>query len=36
MAKIQDQLEGGITDVDLDDVLEDREWLTVRIFWVTC
>jgi hypothetical protein len=32
MAKIQDQLQDGIQDVDLEDVLEDREWLTVRIF----
>jgi hypothetical protein len=32
MAKIQDQLKDGIQDVDLEDVLEDREWLTVRIF----
>ena len=32
MAKIQAQLEDGIQDVDLDDVLEDREWLAVIFF----
>ena len=31
MAKIQSQLEDGLDDVDVDDVLEDREWLSMKL-----
>merc|ERR1712039_84644 len=31
MAKIQSQLEDGLDDINVDDLLEDREWLSSKL-----